>query len=170
MEKESWLPVINNFPYEVSSHGRVRRTTTKASGMAGWILKPVLSGPGGYLRVTLSNGKPKIYCVHFLVCSSFHGMKPPEKSSVAHIDGDRFNNHASNLYWATHRENAADKSRHGRMVRGTKHPLAKLTDEQVLIIREKRRAGITCKSLSAEFGVAVSLVHRIGRKVAWPHI
>lgn len=59
-----------------------------------------------YSRVTLhSNGRiMKCYCIHRLVGKYFvDGFK--NGLELNHKDGDRYNNHHSNLEWVTHQEN-----------------------------------------------------------------
>lgn len=89
--------------------------------------------------------------VHRLVCEAFHGPQPTKYHEVAHWDGDRLNNAPSNVRWATHKENEADKIRHGKVAsgdrngrrlhperypRGERHPMSKLTDVQVSVARQ----------------------------------
>lgn len=79
----------------------------------------------GYPAVRLIiNGKRKRERVHKLVASLFHGDKPSQFHQVCHRDGNPMNNCAENLYWGDARENAADRSRHGRTSRGPRHSSA----------------------------------------------
>ena len=55
----------------------------------------------GYLFVRLRYNSPKI---HRLVAISFI-ENPEDKPQVNHIDGDKENNHVSNLEWVTNQEN-----------------------------------------------------------------
>ena len=132
---EAWLPVVGfEAEYEVSSFGRVRsvrRILTNARGVTrpygGRVLK--LGGDGRRAHVDLSrHNVTYTRHVHLLVCTAFHGPKPPEKDLVAHWDGDGFNNRAENLRWATYVENEEDKRRHGRHMLGERHHSCKLSD------------------------------------------
>lgn len=59
----------------------------------------------GYLRVTLSEGgEVKRFLLHRLVATAFIA-NPHKKKTVNHIDGNKSNNQAGNLEWATHSEN-----------------------------------------------------------------
>lgn len=51
--------------------------------------------------------------IHVMVCEVFHGPRPTPQHQVAHINGDRLDNRAANLRWATPSENIADQVRHG---------------------------------------------------------
>jgi len=44
--------------------------------------------------------------------AAFHGEKP-DGYEARHLDGDKLNNHPSNLAWGTHSENECDKMKHG---------------------------------------------------------
>jgi hypothetical protein len=86
--------------YSVSDLGRVRNDLT------GRLLEQTLNKPHkGYLSVVLmfANEK-KFYTVHRLVAMAFC-PNPNKKPQVNHEDGDKLNNHATNLNWMTAREN-----------------------------------------------------------------
>ncbi len=53
---------------------------------------------------------------------------------------------------------------------GTKHPLSKLTDDDVRCIRSKRRAGVKLKSLADEYGVHFSKIWSICAGRSWAHV
>lgn len=55
--------------------------------------------------------------VHRIVALTFIGVPPFAKSEVCHNDGNRRNNHYSNLRWGTRKENVADSIRHGTFLR-----------------------------------------------------
>jgi hypothetical protein len=64
--------------------------------------------------------------VHHLVLEAFVGPRPAGHEA-AHGDGDKTNNALANLRWATPKENAADRYRHGTVLFGTRHPLGRKT-------------------------------------------
>lgn len=86
--------------YEVSNTGFVRNSKTKR------ILKNSIDSRG-YYRVSLSYGKrgmQKVKGVHQLIAIAFV-EKPEGKDFVNHEDGNKLNNHYSNLKWVTPKEN-----------------------------------------------------------------
>ena len=68
----------------------------------------------------------------------------------------------------THSENMADRVRDGTDARGEKCCAAKLTDAQVLEIRN--RGNETQRKLSAEFGVSHVVINHIRNRKIWKHI
>lgn len=86
--------------YQVSDEGQVRRILK--SGRT----KPVKGKEGSkYYVVTLSkNGVHKSFNLHRLVAEMFV-EKPNGATEVNHKDGNKKNNHASNLEWVTSWEN-----------------------------------------------------------------
>jgi hypothetical protein len=92
---EFWVPIVGWPSYSVSSLGRVCRVDDAA------ILQQSVDRDG-YFRIKLSHmGKRNDFGVHRLVCAGFHGQPLSDAMQAAHGDGDRKNNCASNLRWAT---------------------------------------------------------------------
>lgn len=90
--------------YEVSSHGRVSNYRK--------VMK-FYKINSGYLCVKLTNGEAiKAFLVHRLVAAAFL-PNPENKPEVNHIDGDKTNNHVSNLEWVTSAENKQHAHRTG---------------------------------------------------------
>lgn len=167
---EEWR-AIPEYPYEVSSFGRLRRTGKSRGAKVGRILRPNLMRIG-YLSVNLSRNDEKtgrIY-LHDVVCSAFHGRRPTEKHQVAHWDGDRSNCRADNLRWATRKENFGDMIRHGTRLSGTKHYSAKLSDDVVRKIREMVAFGVTQKKLADDLGVSIGTIQAAVSRKTWSHV
>lgn len=91
---------IQKFNYEINENGDVRNRTTKRS------IKAFPGGTSPYLVVNIHLGKSKTksLLIHREVAKSFIA-NPTEKEQVNHIDGDKLNNHVSNLEWVTPKEN-----------------------------------------------------------------
>ena len=61
--------------------------------------------PDGYRAISVAYNKKQLSRrVHRLVADTYI-PNPKNKEQVNHIDGNRINNHVSNLEWATHFEN-----------------------------------------------------------------
>lgn len=91
--------------YEVSDLGNIR--AIKRSGSKGLSLKVHKSK--GYLQVWLSkSNKVKKFSAHRLVALAFI-PNSENKPEVNHKDGNKINNHITNLEWVTKAENEAHK-------------------------------------------------------------
>jgi hypothetical protein len=156
--EEIWVPAFRHEGlYEVSSFGRVRRSSASRMAPAGYILKSRLTWDG-YVQYGLCKHQRYWHVkAHRLVAVSFLGLPPFSGAHVAHGDGDKTNNHVSNLRWATPIENEADKRRHGtqRGARpGEAHHGAKLNVAIVQCMRRQIAAGCTLGAVAGALGVA----------------
>ena len=88
--------------YQISNFGNVRSLHWNHSDNVK-LLTPFLNG--GYLRIGFRVNKVlKNYLIHVLVAKTFV-PNPNNKPQVNHKDGNKLNNHASNLEWVTVSEN-----------------------------------------------------------------
>lgn len=167
-DSEEWRAIEGAPDYEVSDHGRVRRTTRGRNTMAGRVLRPVQVGK--YLVVTLRrHGKRKGLLVHRLVAEAFVGAPPTSGLHVAHGFGDPTYNAAHQLRWATPVENNADKKEHGTHLQGERCGSARLKPRQVLEIRNWS-AFVSAKSIGRVYGVSDSTVLDIIHGRSWSHL
>lgn len=148
---EIWKPVPDYPAYEVSNFGRVKSFWFSKPR----ILKPILGH--GYLYVNLCKADKskqirKQISIHRLVATAFI-PNPSGKREVNHIDGNKSNNHVSNLEWATSSENERHAVAMDLIKQGEEHHRAKLTNEQAYFIRENPDGLTTCE-LAEMFGVA----------------
>lgn len=91
---ESWVIIKNHENYSVSDQGEIKNTLT------GELLKKH-DHPRGYDQVYFDGCT---FLVHKLVCEAYH-ENPEKKPCVDHIDGNKKNNTAQNLRWASYHEN-----------------------------------------------------------------
>lgn len=123
---------------------------------------------GGYKRVELcKKGKRKCFFVHRLVGIAFI----ENKINLPHINHKNLNksdNRVSNLEWCSPKENVlhANKNGHIANTKGEKHGMSKLTEKQVLEIRERAKTE-TGYSLSKEYGVATTTIYDIIKRKRW---
>lgn len=178
-EGEQWRNVAGFDGYQVSDHGRVRsldRAVACGYGVGfqlrkGRVLKPV--GLQGYRRVGLhSCGKGKYLRVHRLVAAAFLGDSVLQ---VNHKNGVRDDNRLENLEWVTQSENTQHSydvlGNKAKAMKGEEHGRSKLTEANVLEIRERYASGgIFQRELAAEFSVSRMAVSHIVNRKLWKHI
>jgi len=164
---------VPRFPsYAVSESGDVRRAVAFRQYRAGMLLKQK-AHPYGHRSVALSvNGKRREVYVHRLVAHAFLGPAPSEAHQIAHNDGNPKNNHWRNLRWATASENALDKRRHGTVPdrKGERHPMARLSNDLVGAMRQRRKQGAYFREIAEEFGFPKLTVYDAITRKTWSHI
>ncbi len=165
-----WRTVPGYPAYEVSVDGVVRRCQGFRCRRAHRVLVPFVR-PNGYAQILLyQGGQRRRFGVHQLVALAFLGPKPSLQHQVAHLDGQRLNNHVSNLAWLLPIENDAHKDLHGTRLRGSQIHSAKLVEAQVVLIRQALAVGIRQCALAQTYGVSDSTVSLIARGKTWRHV
>lgn len=128
--------------YHVSEEGVVMNSLTNK------VLKTDLNS-SGYRRVTLSSeGKLCRIMVHRVVALTYINDNT-EGLVVNHKDGNKLNNHYSNLEWVTQKENRKHAFRH-RLVR---RPNSKLSDIEVHCICASIERGMKSKDIRNVFSI-----------------
>lgn len=147
-EKEEWKPIKWNPIYLVSNYGRVKtidhsvwcKANNSYSIRKGIMCKLSNNNSKKYWRVKIQiNNKGKMFAVHRLVAEAFI-PNPNNYPQVNHIDGDKNNNHISNLEWRTNSYNqkhAIDNGLKSRRIMSEHAALRKLSSVQVQFIREE---------------------------------
>jgi hypothetical protein len=114
---ETWLPIPGwEDRYEVSDQGRVasiakdRRIRRPANHWSGY--QHIVLQRGGDERVSLP--------IHRLVLLTFIGEPSAAGMVACHSDGDRMNNHLTNLRWDTPSGNMRDALAQGRHFNASK--------------------------------------------------
>jgi len=105
-----------------------------------------------------------------LVLEAFVGPCP-SGMEICHNNGDAKNDLLSNLRWDTHRNNIQDavKQGHTGRVKGEKHGQARLTERDVLYIREYQ--GLRSQSfLARQFKVSQPTINDIQQFRTWKHL
>lgn len=156
------LKPIPGFPgYFASTTGEIWSLRVSRWGHRRWLKRRLHTGRDGYRDCTLATGNRKTQVknkpVHVLVALTFLGPRP-NGLVVAHRNGDRGDNRVENLAYVTAKENCADRSRHGRTVRGDQSRFAKLRDEDYVRMAKRLQEGVSQRSVAKEFGVSVTTV------------
>lgn len=160
---EVWNTVPDYPQYEVSDHGRVRRAVASFKAPVGKILKPYYH-VSGYPYVGLRTCEnPRNIAVHILVMLAFVG-ECPKGMEIRHLDGNPKNCTLSNLKYGTPKENAQDKFNHGTI------KTAKITEQEVIAIRQKRQEGYTLAELVKEFSLSLNNISNIVKRNTWRHV
>lgn len=146
--------------YQVSEDGVV--TSHK-----GKVLSPNVDLKG-YHRVVLQAGrKRRLHTgIHRLVAHC-HLPNPDNKPEVNHKDGDKSNNHVSNLEWVTSKENVAHayETQLRTPIYGPKSPNAKLTPELVAKIHKLLGDGVRQVDIAKEIRVGQAVISQVKRRV-----
>lgn len=176
MSVETWkdIPEFRG-SYQVSNMGRVRsldRLVTYNNGRIqkhkGRVLKPGISN-SGYEQVVLynDNGHNK-KTVHRLVLEAFKPHVNMSDLEVNHIDGDKLNNHLTNLEWVTRRDNMLHAHSTGLINnKGERSATAKLSNADVLEILQRLDTGSSHREIALDYGVSKGCITDINKGLTW---
>ena len=121
-------------------------------GPSGKVLKPSRNYKG-YLYVGVPGSTKRL---NRLMALAFHGEPPFGKNQAAHWDGDKNNNRADNIYWASAQENTEDQRRHGTHI-------GKLSRTEGHTIRWALTNGWSNKELSELYEVTPMTITMVGQ-------
>lgn len=121
------------------------------------------------INFTLENGKKKTYRAHRLVLMAFNPVEGMENLEVNHIDGNKRNNQLENLEWCNASENQKHAFRLGlqKARKGEKSNFSKLSQEQIVLIFELRKQGMTQQEIAEIIGCTRSNISYILNKKTW---
>jgi hypothetical protein len=158
--REEWR-TVEDWPYEVSDYGRVRRTGAGRGTRVGKVLRPVNCG-SGYFYVGLSqDGVVRRVTVHTLVAAAFIGPRPLG-CEVNHRNAKKLDNTATNLEYVTAAGNVAHAEANGLARRHSK-----LTPDAARDIRAALATGATPKALGTAYGVSADTIRLIRSGKRW---
>lgn len=175
MARMEWrdIPDFGNH-YQASADGRVRvkdRVVRKRHSKSKKVEDFFYSGreltqfkSSGYWVVRFGVDNKKLLSqVGRMVLLAFRGV-PKEGYFCRHLNGNPLDNRIDNLAWGTQKDNMADRKIHGKYAVGEKHPMAKLTKNQV---EDIKKSALTGTALAKKYGMGNSQISRIRRGLSW---
>ena len=176
---EVWKNIPGYNGYRASSLGRIKSVGKLYKTRYGTtaikkdkIFKQNHVRKDGYKSVCITvDGNQKTILSHILVCLAFH-EKIHGKEHVNHINATRSDNRPENLEWCNRSENTKHSFKLGiQCNKGARHPGAKLTDEDILFIRNNRAITGEPYYLTAKrLGLSKTTVMDICNRKTWSHI
>lgn len=162
MSTEEWRDVVGyEGLYQVSNTGRVKRVGGGQGAKIGRVLNSGTT-KNGYQHVELhGHAGAKGSLVHRLVMGAFVGPCP-DGFQVNHKNGDKRDNRIENLEYLT----PGDNLQHSRDTLRNRHG-AKLTESDVLKIRELVRTGVSQREIARRFGVVQGVIGHIVAGRTW---
>ncbi len=165
---EVWKEIPRYPGFDVSNFGRVQSR---------WVTGPharIIENPRiikptpphdethRYPTVSIRTGydQHKPFSIHRLVMMTFN-PKPYDGLVCRHLDGDVLNNRLSNLRWGTYAENMRDRIRHGTIRNGERCHFTKLSDDQVIEIRNRLDNREKPKVIAEQFSVSRGAISSI---------
>lgn len=158
---------IQRFPgYRFSSDGSVEFIRSGE-----WHTLRASRDGNGYLLAHLRTELRRVTIrVHRLICEAFHGPCPDGMECCHFPDNDGENNSADNLRWDTKKANDADKTIHGTWPRGENCHSSKLSDMEIVKIRDQFTHGDSTYQIAKRFGVNAAAIRLIVLGVTWRHV
>lgn len=105
------------------------------------------------------------------MCELINGPPPAPGMDCAHScgNGQKGCTNPNHLRWATRSENLMERRVHDTALVGSRSPLSKLTECQVMEIRALKGAQRS-DDIAERFGVSRSMVYKLWNRQAWTHI
>jgi len=101
-----------------------------------------------------------------LMCELAHGKAPTPGHEAAHSCGDRRCVHPKHLRWATREENQSDRIEHDTHNRGSRSPFAKLSEDDVIMIRSLYGT-MRQIDIAAKFNVSRTTIRDVASGTRW---
>ena len=105
--------------------------------------------------------------LHVIACERANGPRPTGQV-VRHLAcGDARCVNPLHLAWGSQAENIEDNRTHGVLRRGRQINTAKVTEEQVLVIRSRYEAGETAAAIARDYPIEWRAAWAIGTRRSW---
>lgn len=169
---EIWKEILPY--YEVSNFGNVRTKSRRVKTYYGFRQTvprsvPITDNGHGYkLFGTQIDHKRKNFYIHRAVAELFI-PNPSNLPEVNHKDGNKANNHISNLEWVTLQQNRAHAVVSGFIKNGESSPSAKLKESDVVEILDLflKNPGANKTHCARKYGIKDTTVHKILNGHRW---
>lgn len=173
-EKDEWiLRALARRVYHVDQDGNIWKRVNAKDGPSVRMVKPSTHKPTGRIYFTCTfDGITKSVLVNRVVALALL-PNPHNYPDVNHIDGNKANNHPSNLEWASRSENEKHAFRTGlKATRGSQNSNAKLTAAAVLEIRAlaEQPDKLRLTDIARRYGVSPATIKSIITRTTWSHI
>lgn len=152
--------------YSVSEDGRVFSNKTPIS------LNTRIDRYGYEIITLWYKGKHYTRKIHRLIAIAYI-PNPLNHPTVNHLDGIKTNNHVSNLQWLSIKDNHLHAFETGLHSIGENRKAgrpAKLTNNDIPVIRQMIAEGYTNTQIGKRFGVSCGCIYSIRVKKSWTHI
>lgn len=164
---EEWKIVDGYVNYAISNYGNVYSFSRK-------VYLAYDENSEGYRRVTLcKDGVVKRHFVHRLVATHFITKEREDQNMVNHKDGNKLNNHVSNLEWCTCSENTVHAFDNNLRTKDPSAPNAKLPVEvvhRVCKLIEDGHSKSAILAMNLHHTLSGSKFHGIKTRTTWSRI
>lgn len=160
--------MLKEFPldtnYLISEKGEV------FSKISGKYLQPTKPGKRGYLSFNYKrDGKWVHMLIHRAVAMCFI-PNPSGLPCVNHLDGNKTNNHSSNLEWCTDRQNKNHAKDNSLIARGSVHHNTDKTEDMIHSICSDLSQGMTTGEVVSKYNVSRGTALNIRCRRTWVHV
>jgi len=157
------MKFIRNTEYIIQEDGTVINSKTSR-------VMSQCSNTNGYTQTTLRiDNKQVALRIHRLVAEAYL-ENPFKDATVNHIDGDKGNNHVSNLEWISLKDNILHAYGLGLSPRGQDRSYAVLTDKDVEDIKVAFTKNVSNIDLAKKYSVNKATISKIKNGLTWKHI
>ena len=153
--------------YEASTFGRIR--SLPQYYRSGSILKPLITNRGYFCVKLYVDTVQTTHRVHRLVAETFI-PNPESLATVNHKDFNKLNNEVTNLEWLSAEANYEGAKAAGRILKGSAHQNSKLSEADVLFIKQAIADEVAIDNLAEHFGVGRGTVNQIANNKTWVHV